>query len=454
METDMPTTDEFVILGISVKPKVRQAKLQGRDYDVVPCVMILEGVHNGSKGPLYYPADEIRKSAPLWDSKPVVVYHPLGETACDEKVLNECGVGMLMRTRAVGKDAKLKTESWVERSRVADVNKDVADAVKNGTSLEASTGMRVEVEWTKGEWKGTPYVGIVHNIQPDHYAILPDQKAACSRDKGAGFLMNQAGEDVENAEGLDDSNVQLDNILSFDTVRDQLSSLVRRGDDGKSISVYVEEVFPAEFVFRKEQQLYRQGYEVKDDVVSLRGLPELVVRVVTYKSQSVVGNEEPDTMDKKLVDELVGVKNGGYEDADRKELEALSEKMLRVMIVNAQAKAGAAGAQPPKTPATLQEYLKTVPPEYSPVVTNGVAVYNRDKAAVVQKIKACPRSKYTDEQLQNKELPELETIVALVEVPASQVVATNDFGGNGNLQPVANATADDELALPEMQFGK
>lgn len=440
--------DVFVSLACRVRPRVRRAKLQNRDYSVVPTVMIVEGVHNGSKGPLYYPADEIRKSASLWDAKPVVIYHPPEGTACEETVLNERGVGQLMHTR--WSDGKLKTESWMDEARVKSVDGRVHNAIETETALEGSTGLLVDVDPVEGEWNGEHYVGIARNLRPDHYAILPDQKGACSRADGAGFLMNQSSDDADVA-----------NEQSYDSVSEQIKTLVRAAHSDTTYEVWVRDVYPDYAVFEQRQQLYKQGYEVKDDVVSLRGLPEPVVRVVSYKTKKgvvVKKSKEHDTMDKKkLVEELVGVKNGGFEGAtaeDRTALGAASEQTLRVMIANAQAKAGFAEVLPPaapKKPANLQEYLDTVPAEYAPVVRNGVASYNRDHEALVQNVLKHPRNKYTVEALRAKDLSELQVLNAFCteEKPAG----TNDFGGQGS-SPVVNRDAkpEDLLPLPVMNF--
>lgn len=36
-------------------------KFEGKDHIVVPVIMLTEGVHNGSDGPVFYPAEEISK---------------------------------------------------------------------------------------------------------------------------------------------------------------------------------------------------------------------------------------------------------------------------------------------------------------------------------------------------------------------------------------------------------
>ena len=41
-----------------------------------------------------------------------------------------------------------------------------------------------------GDWNGKAYVGIARNYRPDHLAILPDMKGACSIADGAGLCRN------------------------------------------------------------------------------------------------------------------------------------------------------------------------------------------------------------------------------------------------------------------------
>ena len=56
--------------------KVRQAEFNRRPHYVVPMTMLKQGVVNGSKGPLYYPAEEIEKHPDSWNHMPIVLNHP------------------------------------------------------------------------------------------------------------------------------------------------------------------------------------------------------------------------------------------------------------------------------------------------------------------------------------------------------------------------------------------
>ena len=58
------------------KSVVRNDTLEGKPNIVAPMIMITEGVHNGSDGPIFYPAEELNKALPAWNHRPVVVYHP------------------------------------------------------------------------------------------------------------------------------------------------------------------------------------------------------------------------------------------------------------------------------------------------------------------------------------------------------------------------------------------
>ena len=69
---------------------IRYETLKGRPHIVAPVVMMVEGVHNGTNGPLYYPPEEFERATPAWNLKPVVVYHP---------TLNGAGISA-RRTRA------------------------------------------------------------------------------------------------------------------------------------------------------------------------------------------------------------------------------------------------------------------------------------------------------------------------------------------------------------------
>lgn len=164
-------------------------ELEGRDHFVVPSILMVTGVLNGSNGPLYYPADEIERSAHLWDGKPVVVYHPdmlTSGRAGNPTVFNRQKVGVVFNARFDGK--RLRADAWIDVQRVKQVDSRVLDAIQSHTMMELSTGLFTDTDTRMGTHNGRHYDATVCNYRPDHLALLPDKKGACSLADGAGFI--------------------------------------------------------------------------------------------------------------------------------------------------------------------------------------------------------------------------------------------------------------------------
>ena len=68
----------------NISGKVRYDEMEGRPFLVAPMIMLTEGVHNGSRGPLFYPKEELKKVPAVWNHKPIVVYHFRGGVRCDD----------------------------------------------------------------------------------------------------------------------------------------------------------------------------------------------------------------------------------------------------------------------------------------------------------------------------------------------------------------------------------
>jgi hypothetical protein len=252
----------------------RYETLDGKKYLVVPAVMLTEGVHAGSQGPLLYLSDELGKNPGTWNHKPIVVNHPMlngeGISACDPGVVATQSVGLLFNT---GWQDKLKTECWFDEEKLGRVDPRVLTAIENDQMMEVSTGLFHEPETKDGVWNGESYKGIVRNIQGDHLAVLPDQIGACSIEKGAGLLRNSEG-------------------VSYGDVREQAQSLLReyikglKQENGDSLDYYpycyVCDVFPSSIIYEMGSDYYEMSYKVKDGKVVLTGEPTQVRRVTSY----------------------------------------------------------------------------------------------------------------------------------------------------------------------------
>jgi hypothetical protein len=163
--------------------------------------MLVPGVLQGSKGPLLYPPDEVRKSPDDWNHIPIVVYHPMKDgkpvSARSPTILSKYGVGFVFHSRTDSKGV-LKGEGWLDVEATRRVDKSVLDSVQLGKPIELSTGLFVDDEPAPegaifNDHRGTrKYVGIARNYKPDHLAILPSGKGACSLADGCGVLINEA----------------------------------------------------------------------------------------------------------------------------------------------------------------------------------------------------------------------------------------------------------------------
>ncbi len=191
--------------------KTRRETVNGREYIVAPLTLIVPGVLNGSKGPLYYPPEHVARNPIAWNGMPIVVYHPddngVPVSARSPRVLERAGIGHIYNTTY---DGKLKAEGWfdVEHTRTRD--KTLAPAVQVLPRLEAdrpielSTGLFTQNTPAEAgsHHDGKPYTWIATDYQPDHLAVLPDQVGACSLKDGCGVLVNENADCVTNEEGV------------------------------------------------------------------------------------------------------------------------------------------------------------------------------------------------------------------------------------------------------------
>jgi len=389
------TMPEFQYVTTNLKPIIRQDTMEGKNWIVAPTQMITEGVHNGSDGPILYTADELAKITDVWNNKPVVVYHPevngMQVSACSPDQMTARKVGVLLNTKWDGVTKKLGTETWLEPSRIQAVDSRVAEAIENSEMMEVSTGLYMDLERTEGEWDGIEYIGVARNMQPDHLALLPDQKGACSIEDGAGFLrLNQAGEAIDvqlvkpntdmcwisktkgirtftttntdltytihsylfdedkwdkkkatewvkKNKGVTNINTLVMNELSHDDIRSLIYSALRAGDKDDA---WIEVVYDDDFIYEEDGKMYMQNYTVNDNQINFEGLPKLVEKIVTYKEVVVLSannksnsNTKGKIMDKKkVVDALIANDKTSWTEEQRETLMALEDDVLTNML--------------------------------------------------------------------------------------------------------------------------
>jgi len=467
--------------------------LEDREHIVVPMVILTEGVHAGSMGPLYYPNGELSKTPEVWNHKPIVVYHPSmngqSVSACDPVILNSRKVGVMLNTKY--EKGKLKSEAWIEKTLANKVDDRVMTAIENKQMMELSTGVFIDVDDESGSWKEEEYVGVARNFRPDHLALLPDQIGACSIKDGAGFLRNQRGQDIR----------RVDNEMSFSNVHSALCKALKEKFPDNGISyAYICDVYADFFIYDYNGKLWRLGYAMDGDKVTVSDeAPVEVVRATEYRTVdgAYVGNRSQSTnqnktnMNKKEMVDAIITANAGWAEADRESLMALNEGQLKLiqsaatpkkkdeedMEADEAKKKGAKAsnsAQPAQAPVTaaaapapaaapaaaqapnvvsIQDYIRQAPKEMQEVLNNSLDVYNAEKVKLIDAIIANKNNAFTKEDLNARPLNELRNIARLAVVEVSALEHNRLIPNYAGQAPViAQGGGEEPLEVPVLNF--
>jgi len=481
---------------------VRHDRMEDRDFLVVPMVILTEGVHAGSDGPMFYPKDELAKTPAVWNYKPVVVYHPemngAGVSACDPTIITSRKVGVMMNTRF--EKGKLRSEAWIETSRADAVDPRILEAVNKNEMMELSTGVFVDTDPTEGEWNGEAYQGIARNYRPDHLALLPDKIGACSIADGAGFLRNESVQKRQEVmeifrKALREAGLAA-NEMSHGNIRESLSVALRKklniaSEVGDGPYLWIADVYNDFVIYEYDGKLFRIGYTDTDTGVTLSDdAPVLVVRVTEYRTATgaFVGNrdqnQEPKNMNKKtLVDGLISNSNGLLVEADRERLMAFSEAQLAQMsLTKNKQEPGAAPQTPPapvtppapavaapapvdnkdkapatpavpevKKPVTVNEYIAGAPAEIQDVLRNSMSVYDEEKNRLIEGILQNKNHGFTKDDLGNRPIGELRNLARLAAGPEAKPTVRPNYAGQAPVDNTAGA-GEEPLGVPTMNF--
>jgi len=166
--------------------------LDGKRHLVVPLVAMVQGVHHGSGGPALYLEEDFAEYVSSWNGVPLPVMHPSvnGEmmSANTPDVINNQSVGRFFNARI--EDHKLKGEAWIDIEKAKAIAPEILEIINNNGKLQISTSHWSEDDFTPGVWNDEAYDAIVHNIRPDHIALLPGVEGACSWEDGCGIRAN------------------------------------------------------------------------------------------------------------------------------------------------------------------------------------------------------------------------------------------------------------------------
>lgn len=466
---------ETFTVNLTKGKKTRFEMLEGKEYLVVPMVMITEGVHNGSNGPLFYSNEELAKTPVVWNHKPVVIYHPQingkGVSACDPVIMEARKVGIILNTHWTD---KLRAEAWLDIVKMKKIDPETLERIEKGEVVEVSTGLFTDNDDTaSGEWNGKPYVATVRNLRPDHLAILPTGKGACSIEDGAGLLANE-----ERKRGHPLTERVLSNAASFmdvtSAVRKALAA--KHGKPGQHWDGYIEDIYPENVIFYDENGLKSQNYSVDSmGKVTLSGnaIEIECCRTTEYRKKdgSPINNEGKTMTPKEQRVAALITANVGWTDKDKEFLVAMADDKFEILeksskppvvqnqVVVTPAPVPVNNNQPAPTPAlSFEQLLATAPPQYQEMVRNGLNAHNQEKARLIGIITANARNKFTKEYLETQTNDVLFGFASLAQDEPTQnghvpVLMQPNYLGASGAAPVQNQVAEEEpLALPTMNW--
>jgi hypothetical protein len=466
---------------------IRHETFNGRDHIVAPVIALVEGVHIGSGGALFYPASEMEKYVEAWNGRPLPVMHPQDGSnyvsANTPRRIEEQSVGQLFNMRYEDEHKRLVGEIWIDVEKAKSISPVVLETIQAGRKLEISTALYSDGDGKAGEWNGEKFDQTVYNYRPDHLALLPGGTGACSWEDGCGIRANDDGTYVYyQPDGLEakvtwvTTNGQPDenklkvavkailqkmgfvktNEVSHEQLRSKLQAHLDALDNEGWIH-YVRDVYDNYFVYAARtnnpsegtntEKLYKQDYTANDDgEVTISGDPAEVTEKIEYVP--VTSNKENSDMNREeVIKALVECKHNTLTSDNEEWLKTLDDEQLTAMqYCKGDDPPVANDADPPKDdktvtePTTMEEYINNAPPEMRDTLRRSVDRDKEIKANLVKGLLDNKRCKFTEDELSAKSIGELEHLAELGQVE-------NDYSLSGGSSPETN---DDNDSPPEM----
>ena len=420
----------------------RLETLHGVEHVVVPAVMMVEGVHNGSSGAGYYSPEVMREVDVAWNNKPATYNHP--DTLVDNATtLEQHQLGILLNTQT-GEDGRQKTEVWFNKTLLQ--NKDAAlySRVMAGEQIEVSTGYVVEALMTPGTWNSEEYAWSATRLVPDHFAILPSTTGACSVADGAGLCRNQASEKI--TQPVDNSiSVPDDESLTelIDAVRNAVYSTFPDNHETGDY-VYCLDIFPKSAIYRRAGQLHAVNWSKQEGrgIVIDTASDKIVTRKVSYN--------QAENMNKAALIAAILAKNSAL-GANSQELGSLSETALQNILNGFGAPAPAAPEAKPTVVDNAADLPKVVSPALLATINAAFAAGNALRADLIAKVKS-HNSNVPDAVLNSLSNEQLDAFAKAAPAPAAPAPAPYlglGFPSVGGYFQAANASAPTAPAIPQ-----
>lgn len=463
---------------------IRNETFEGREHIVVPVVMMVEGVHAGSSGPLLHLASDLGKCVPAWNGIPITIEHPHQQgkevQANTPAMLQQFAIGKVFHTRMDG--VKLKAEAWFDVQRTVAVAPGLIDHINEHKIINVSVGVFNEIEEViPTTHNGVQYKKIARNHRPDHLAILPDSDGACDWSKGCGIRNNKLKTKLNKNE-VKENDEQVKKVKEL--VRLGLSvfvSSLTNNEQGllallnkmqtkldamdNDLSYYsLEELYDNHLIYRVRNRnigvttLYKQNYTTgSDDSIEFTGNPSRVRREVNYvqvtnkdgqnNNLKIDNNmaEEKKVCCEEKVDALIANKLSKFTVDDKSWLITLSaEELARVettltnnstptikeveKVVEKEVEVDMSIYVAKKDIDTVDGYLKFAPKEIQDSIRAGLNLNAQHRTALITHILANTKDVWTEDVLKEHDTLMLETLASQFEV---KMEAPASYGGLG-----------------------
>jgi len=461
---------------------VRKEIFDGKDYLVVPVIMMVEGVHHGSHGAVLHTAEELGKFPASWDGIPVTLGHPKVDgqyvSANTPEILKDWAIGTIFNTRMDGKD--LKAEAWIDETKLIAFSPKTATRINNGEIIEVSIGVFSDEDIIEGFYGIEQYSAIAKNHRPNHLALLPDEVGACSIMDGCGLRVNKKGgtkmeiivNEINEQQVLKELSAKGFSIneTGYQEMAGKASSAISNEDNGESWT-YLEEIFDTYLVYvkvqdedgKRKRKFFKQSYqENAAGDLELTGEAVQVKRVVDYPNVpnnnveiNINSKKEENTMSEKCtpcvkakVDTLIANKATAYAETDREWLEGLGEdqleKMTPVPQVNVEKKVTKEDVIQVMKGFSMEEHLSTMPVEVREQVQSGLRINAERRASMVTTIMANESNPWTKEELEKMNTDMLGKV--FVTVNKKEVTNYSGFGVGYN--PEVNQESTAPILMP------
>lgn len=499
MKKEMRATKSDVITyeGYDIQVRVHE----GREHLVVPVVLMTEGVHFGSGGPLLHTADELGRYEASWNGIPVVVDHPKEDgnfiSANSPAVLDREKVGRVYNVYMDGN--KLRGEAWIEQGRLGTVNSTALSYIKNKQPLEVSVGYFSDQEPITGEYQGKNYTAVARNFRPDHLALLPDTEGACNWEAGCGIRNNNktkfkggnTNEMIEQGKKKEAYVNLLVNIMGY-TEKTRLIQRKLDAMDTDNVTHYIEEVYDDYFVYRingrgNGPEFYQRTYTTSEagdiefgtEPVKVRKEVEFIQvnseqkNFVRTKKPNLNNNKKEEHMSKNKnvsegkqakVNTLISNAATKFTADDEEWLSGLEESTLDKLIPETKeepkptANEGVTQKQAIEAlqsqMKTTDDFLKLLPAEMQEQMKSGLQLHQAHKAQLVDTIvNNTAEGTWSKDELKGMDMSMLEKISKSV-TPTTETQGqvdgfTGNYSGLGNPPaPVANSSDEDVFMAP------